>query len=62
MAVLGTVKDKIFCGCGEKDGGPRIGLKLEQHESEMMMKLPGIEKAEIGSILATESVIAWACS
>ena len=39
------VGEKIFCGCSEDQGGPRIGLKMESYESELMMKLPGIEKA-----------------
>ena len=39
------VKEKIFCGCGEANGRVSIGLKLERRESELMMKLPGIEKA-----------------
>lgn len=39
------VGEKIFCGCGEDRGGPRIGLKMEARESELMMNLPGIEKA-----------------
>ena len=39
------VGEKIFCGCGEDQGGPRIGLKMEAYESQVMMKLPGIEKA-----------------
>lgn len=39
------VGEKIFCGCGEDQGRPRIGLKMESYQSEMMMKLPGIEKA-----------------
>jgi predicted DNA-binding protein (MmcQ/YjbR family) len=39
------VGEKIFCGCSEDQGGPRIGLKMEANESELMMKLPGIEKA-----------------
>ncbi len=39
------VGEKIICGCGEDQGGPRIGLKMEPYESELMMKVPGIEKA-----------------
>lgn len=39
------VNEKIFCGCGEEQGGPRIGLKMEAYESQVMMKLPGIVKA-----------------
>lgn len=39
------VGEKIFCGCGEIVGGPRVGLKMEKRESEMMMRVPGIEKA-----------------
>jgi predicted DNA-binding protein (MmcQ/YjbR family) len=39
------VGEKIFCGCAEIQGGPRIGLKMEARQSDMMMKLPGIEKA-----------------
>lgn len=39
------VGEKIFCGCGEDQGGPRIGLKMKAYESQLMMKLPGIEKA-----------------
>ena len=39
------VGDKIFCGCGEDQGGPRLGLKMPVQESRLMMKLPGIEKA-----------------
>jgi predicted DNA-binding protein (MmcQ/YjbR family) len=39
------VGEKIFCGCGEDQGGPRIGLKMEAYHSQVMMKLPGIEKA-----------------
>ncbi len=39
------VGEKIFCGCAEDQGRPRIGLKMEAYQSEVMMKLPGIEKA-----------------
>ncbi len=39
------VGEKIFCGCGEDQGRPKLGLKMEAYESEVMMKLPGIEKA-----------------
>lgn len=39
------VGEKIFCGCGEDQGGPRIGLKMEAYQSQVMMKTPGIEKA-----------------
>ena len=39
------VNEKIFCGCGEDQGGPRLGLKMETRESKVMMNLPGIEKA-----------------
>ncbi len=39
------VGEKIFCGCGEDQGRPRLGLKMEAYESQLMMKLPGIEKA-----------------
>jgi predicted DNA-binding protein (MmcQ/YjbR family) len=39
------VGEKIFCGCSEEQGRPRIGLKMEAYQSEVMMKLPGIEKA-----------------
>ena len=39
------VQEKIFCGCGEDNGQPRLGLKIEPRESELMMKLPGIVKA-----------------
>lgn len=39
------VGEKIFCGCAEDRGRPRIGLKMERYHSEVMMKLPGIEKA-----------------
>ena len=39
------VGEKIFCGCGEDKGRPVLGLKMEAEQSEVMMKLPGIEKA-----------------
>jgi predicted DNA-binding protein (MmcQ/YjbR family) len=39
------VGEKIFCGCSEARGRPQIGLKMEPNQSELMMKLPGIEKA-----------------
>jgi predicted DNA-binding protein (MmcQ/YjbR family) len=39
------VGEKIFCGVGEDQGRPSIGLKMEVNESHRMMKLPGIEKA-----------------
>ncbi len=39
------VGEKIFCGWAEDQGRPRIGLKMEAYQSEVMMKLPGIEKA-----------------
>jgi predicted DNA-binding protein (MmcQ/YjbR family) len=39
------VGEKIFCGCGEDKGSPRVGLKTEKHEAELMMRLPGIEQA-----------------
>ena len=39
------VGEKIFCGCGESQGGPQIGLKMERDESKRMMRVPGIEKA-----------------
>lgn len=39
------VGEKIFCGCGENQGAPRIGLKMEPDKSEIMMRVPGIEKA-----------------
>lgn len=39
------VGEKIFCGCGEDRGAPRIGLKMEAKASELLMKLPGVEKA-----------------
>jgi predicted DNA-binding protein (MmcQ/YjbR family) len=39
------VGEKIFCGCGEDQGRPRIGLKMEANQSKAMMRLPGIEKA-----------------
>jgi predicted DNA-binding protein (MmcQ/YjbR family) len=39
------VGEKIFCSCSEDQGSPRLGLKMESRESELMMKLPGIEKA-----------------
>ncbi len=39
------VGEKIFCGCSEDKGSPRIGLKMETFHAEVMMKLPGIEKA-----------------
>jgi predicted DNA-binding protein (MmcQ/YjbR family) len=39
------VSEKIFCGCGEVQGKPSVGLRMEQYESEVMMKSPGIEKA-----------------
>jgi predicted DNA-binding protein (MmcQ/YjbR family) len=39
------VGEKIFCGCGEEQGRPRLGLKMEAYESQLMMKLPGLEKA-----------------
>ena len=39
------VGEKIFCGCGEDRGRPSIGMKMEAYESQLMMKLPGIEKA-----------------
>ena len=39
------VGEKIFCGCGEDQGRPRLGLKMDSYESHVMMKLPGIEKA-----------------
>lgn len=39
------VGDKIFCGTAEIDGGPRIGLKMDKHEADLMMRLPGIEQA-----------------
>lgn len=39
------VGEKIFCGCSEEQGRPRIGMKMERYQSEVMMKCPGIEKA-----------------
>lgn len=39
------VGEKIFCGCAEDQGRPRVGLKMEPYSSQMMMKLPGIQKA-----------------
>ena len=39
------VGEKIFCGCGEDQGRPSVGLKMERYQSEVMMKFPGIEKA-----------------
>lgn len=39
------VGEKIFCGCGEDQGRPRVGLKMEADESQLMMRLPGIENA-----------------
>ena len=39
------VGEKIFCGCGEDQGRPRVGLKMEPQQSRLMMRLPGIEKA-----------------
>ncbi len=39
------VNNKIFCGCSERRARPEIGLKMESDQSEVMMKLPGIEKA-----------------
>jgi len=39
------VGEKIFCGCGEARGRPRVGLKMKSDESQLMMRLPGIEKA-----------------
>ena len=39
------VGEKIFCGCAEDLGRPTVGLKMEAYQSEVMMKLPGIEKA-----------------
>ena len=39
------VGEKIFCGCSEDQGRPILGLKMEPRESELMMRLPGIEKA-----------------
>jgi len=39
------VSEKIFCGCGEEQGRPIVGLKMESDESELAMKLPGIKKA-----------------
>lgn len=39
------VGEKIFCGCGEQEGQPRVGLKLDPTESLQMMRVPGIENA-----------------
>jgi predicted DNA-binding protein (MmcQ/YjbR family) len=39
------VGEKIFCGCGEQHGGPRIGFKMGPAESRVLMMLPGVEKA-----------------
>lgn len=39
------VGEKIFCGCGQDQGRPKIGLKMARYQSEVMMKAPGIEKA-----------------
>lgn len=39
------VGEKIFCGCSEQDGGPRVGLKMEVAESIDLMNAPGVEKA-----------------
>jgi predicted DNA-binding protein (MmcQ/YjbR family) len=39
------VGEKIFCGCGENQGRPSMGLKMEPFDAQTMMKLPGIEKA-----------------
>lgn len=39
------VGEKIFGGCGEVQGRPIIGLKMEPRHSELMMRTPGIEKA-----------------
>ena len=39
------VAEKIFCGCGEVNGRPVMGLKMEPFDSQTMMKVPGIEKA-----------------
>ncbi|MHC4875045.1 MAG: DUF1801 domain-containing protein [Planctomycetota bacterium] len=39
------VGEKIFCGCGEQHGCAKLGLKAEQNEAPVLMKLPGIVKA-----------------
>ena len=39
------VGEKIFCGCGEDQGRPKIGLKMDKTDAQQMMKIPGIEKA-----------------
>lgn len=39
------VGEKIFCGCAEIHGRPRVGLKMEKAHSEVLMKLSGVEKA-----------------
>lgn len=39
------VGEKIFCGCGEQQGGPRLGLKMEPGEARLLIMAPGVEKA-----------------
>ena len=42
------VRDKIFCGCGEEDARPEIGLKAEQADASLLVKLPGLKPAPYG--------------
>ena len=39
------VADKIFVGCGEEDGMPVVGFKLEMDHAKAMIKIPGFWKA-----------------
>lgn len=39
------VGEKIFCGCGEGDGRIRISMKADRADQQVLIKLPGIEKA-----------------
>lgn len=38
------VQNKIFCGCFERQGSPRLWLKTETNESRVLLTLPGIDK------------------
>lgn len=39
------VGEKIFCGCGEQQGRPSIGLKMEPTAARVLMTLRGVAKA-----------------
>ena len=39
------VGEKIFCGCGEQNGRPSLGLKMPPDEARILMRVPGVSKA-----------------